>query len=580
MTLAKKLLGSLAPSLIAAAVLVTLAAAMPWLSGRDPARAILRARHEDRELTTAALNSVREQLNLPENPFIGALSWMVRACQGDFGTSWVSRRPVSETLPSAYLVSLELAVLAAVVAVTLALVTTTIVAWSYTKKRTRTIQFTTLVSSLMAALPGLVVAIALIWSLGVWWKLLPLTGWGTVAQKVLPTLALALPSAGVLGVLCAQAVSTAGREEWVTTWQVNGVRRWQLIVALIQRSLTVVVPYAFLLIAGILGAAVVVEELFAIPGMGRIALRAALTQDIPVVQAALVALVLTGTILGGVGRLLNGWLTRGLDGVADGSHQGEAMAVPLRQRPVWCVCAAGFVGFLVVGWFRSSDITMSQRKLGPSLAHPLGTDHLGRDVWARLSEGAVLTVGAGLAVTIVVLVVGLLLGVSRVGQSLADVLNAVPEVFLGLVLAAIVGAGWMPALTAICLVAWIPLAVHTRVLVGHVAASGFVAAANASGASRWWVFRHHVVPLVLPAIVRHAAVRLPHVSLMIASLSFIGLGAGYGSPEWGKTLAEAMPHVTATPWTVLAPVVALVVLGGLATPSVGDGSGPADSAES
>lgn len=566
-TFLSKIVRALVPSLLAAAVLVVLAAAMPWLSGRDPAKAILRARFEDRVMTPEALAAIREQLNLPANPFVGAWSWVVHACRGDLGTSWVSRTPVVDTLPQAYWVSLELATLAAAVAMFLALTTTVAVAWAYTRSREGFIQSVDLALSLAAALPGLVVAIGAIWWFGVSWKMFPLTGWGAPEQKVMPTLALALPSAGVLGVLCAQAVATAVEEEWVTTWRVNGVRRFVLVAALVQRSLTVVVPYVFLLIAGILGAAVVVEELFAIPGMGRIALRAALSQDVPVVQASLVMLVLTGTVLGAVGRLLSSWLMRPLADVDDGSHSGEAQAVSLRQRPVWCGFAALSLVFVAIGWFRSAEINISDRKLGPSGTYPLGTDHLGRDVWARLSDGALLTIGVGVLISVVVLVLGLILGMTKFAQPLADVLNAVPEVFLGLVLAAVVGAGWLPAVVAICLVAWIPLAVHTRVLAEQVASSGFVATARVNGASRWWILRHHMVPMVLPAIVRHAAVRLPHVSLMIASLSFIGLGAGHGSPEWGKSIADAMPHLTATPWSVLAPVGALVVLGGLAVPS-------------
>lgn len=566
-SVAWRVTASVVPSLVAAVAVVALAAAMPWLSGRDPAWAVLRARHKERVITPEALEAVREQLNLPSNPFLGVWTWISNALRGDLGSSWVSNKPVAQTLPDAYLVSLELAAMSAVIAVVVALSVSCVVAWALVANRRLVVNVSTLGMALVAALPGLIAAIAAMWWFGVTWELLPLTGWSSAEHKVLPTLSLGLPASGVLAVICIQAVTTAYREEWVTTWRINGVRPWRLVSALVQRSFTIVVPYAFLLIAGVLGAAVVVEELFALPGMGRMALRAALTQDIPVVQACLVVLVLTGTVLGGVGRGVNAWLSKPLEGVDDGVHGGEASAVSLRKRPLWLATALLFTLFIVAGWVRSAEINMPQRKLSPSFSHPLGTDHLGRDVWARLADGAVLTIGAGLFVTVVVLVVGIALGLTRVGQSLADVLNAVPEVFLGLVIAAVVGAGWAPALAAVCLVAWIPLAVHTRTLAQHVMSSGFVSASMASGAPKWWLVWHHVVPLIVPAVVRHAAVRLPHVSLMIASLSFIGLGAGQGSSEWGKTLADAMPHLTAVPWAALAPVAALVVLGGLATPA-------------
>ncbi|MEV0726225.1 ABC transporter permease subunit [Micromonospora purpureochromogenes] len=88
------------------------------------------------------------------------------------------------------------------------------------------------------------------------------------------------------------------------------------------------------------------------------------------------------------------------------------------------------------------------------------------------------------------------------------------------------------------------------------------------------ILRTQVLPGVLPAVTRHAMLRLPGAALAITSLGFVGLGAQPPTPEWGLVLAEAMPYVERAPWATLAPAAALALLGAFAiTASASIGTG-------
>lgn len=541
---------------------ILLAGALPWLTGADPARTVLRARQVERDADPAALARLRESLNLPSNPLEGTWGWLTRAFRGDFGVSWVSGTEVGSKVGTALLISLNLAGVAALVTLVLALLVTWPRIVAIGRGRPAASLPLRATAAVLASLPEFVVAVLLAHIFAVRLKWLPATGWHTPRDMILPVAAIALSSVGVLIRVLQTALVTVAAEDWVRTWRANGARPGRISAEVARRALAVALPQVLLLLVGMVGAAVLIEDTYAINGLGRLSLNAALAQDIPVVQATIAVLVVLGAVVGTAGNLLHRWLIA----PALGMGQGTALTrVTSRfSRNVAWYCCLGLLAVLALGGLlRSRALDPQRRNQPPSLAHPLGTDHVGRDVWARLSEGAVLTIGSALLLSAVCLVLGLLFGLvsKRSSAVLTDILNAVPAVFLGVVLAALCGPGLGSAWLAICLVGWIPLAVHTRTLAAEARAAGFYQASITSGGSRWWVVRKHLLPSVFTPVLEHATVRLAHLALALTSLGFIGLGAGHDSPEWGKLLADSVRHMEQAPWAVAAPAAGLILLG-------------------
>jgi peptide/nickel transport system permease protein len=551
-------IGALAGTTAALALVV---AALPWLRGDDPARSVLRARLSEREPDQAALDAVRAELDLPDNPVAGAVDWLAGAATGDLGRSWVDGTPVRDTLTAAAGVSVTLAGAACVVAVLVAVLLVAPVAWNAAGTGRRSPAGSRVIAAGVAALPEFVLAAVLLTLVAVRWRLAPAAGWFGPAHVVLPALALGVPTGGLLARLVAAAVDATATEPWVRTWRTAGCTRATLAVAVARRAGTVVVPQVAILFVGLLGGAVAVEELFAVPGVGRLALRAALAQDLPVVQACVLLLIGAGAAAGAAGVAAH----RGLLGPAGAA--GLVPAAPVRRRVEWRVPLAFGVllaGTIVAGLLRDpARVRLDRRLDGPSWAHPLGTDPVGRDVLAQFGHGALRTLGTATAVTAIALLVGLAVGLrgARARAGAADILNALPPVLVGLVIAAVLGPGLLSAAAAAALVAWVPLAVHARNLADETRASGHHQAAVLGGAGTRWLLRRHLLPAVTGPVAVHALTRIPGTALAIAALGFLGLGAGHDTAEWGTQLAAALDYLERAPTAVAAPVIGLALLG-------------------
>jgi peptide/nickel transport system permease protein len=327
---------------------------------------------------------------------------------------------------------------------------------------------------------------------------------------------------------------------------------------------------------GLTGGAVAVETVLAVPGIGRTALGAAKSQDLPLLQGAVLALLLLGLATGALAALLR---RRLLGPALRDASLVLPPARPVRTRPA--IPAALFTVLAVaIGWGLLRDpyaVHTTDRLAAPSWTHPLGTDGLGRDVLARLGHGAAPSVGTAAAVCLLSLLAGLALGfLPGVAAGAADIANALPPVIVGILVAAAAGPGTGGAALAVALISWPPLAAHAAALVQEVRASAFLTAQRAIGAPPLWILTRHVLPSVAAPVARHALLRLPGIALALASLGFLGLGAQPPAPEWGLLLDESRAYVERAPWAALAPAVALALLAGLAVSgaSYTQGRGP------
>ncbi|GAB2727933.1 ABC transporter permease subunit [Streptomyces bullii] len=550
----------------AGALLLTAVALLPWLSGTDPARTVLRARSADQNPTPGELDALRQQLGLDEGPLAHLAHWLGRLPHGDAGVSWVSGEPVLPQVTTALSVSLTLMLGALLVTVLVAGLVCARTVVLGARRRLRRDRAAT-GAAVLAALPKFLLASVLATVCGVWWGWFPSSGWEGPRWMVLPSLALGIPSGAMIGGLLDQALPAAFHEPWARTAYAVGLPPRHIARDALRRTLPGVLPQLLPSVVALVGGAVAVEQIFNIPGLGRLALDAAVAQDLPVLQTATLTLVLLGVGAGVLIRALrHALLGRPLrDGALPALHR-PLLAPPRFVRWIVLCCAVFLLALVTAGLLRDpSQVDTTARLLPPSPDHPLGTDALGRDLLARLGHGALRTTGVALAVTVVCVIAGLLLGMaSRVSAGLTEVVATLPAVLAGLLVAGVTGPSVWGAAGAVCVVGWSPYAAQTAALLEQERASGHIAAAVALGAGRLYLLRRHLLPAVVPALVRNALLRLPTAVLVLASLGFLGLGAQPPAPEWGRLLSENQPYVELAPWTVLGPAGALVLLSVLA----------------
>ena len=212
---------------------------------------------------------------------------------------------------------------------------------------------------------------------------------------------------------------------------------------------------------------------------------------------------------------------------------------------------------------------LANRLAPPSAVHWLGTDELGRDIWARIVWGSRITLAIVGIVVVIVGPLGLLVGtvagylggwVDTVLMRLTDVFLAFPRLILALALAAALGPGIENAILAIAVTAWPPYARLARAETLTIRNSDFIAAAIVQGASTPRILLGHVVPLCLSSVIVRLTLDMAGIILTAAGLGFLGLGAQPPAPEWGAMIASGRQYVLDQWWVAAMPGAAIFLV--------------------
>lgn len=251
-----------------------------------------------------------------------------------------------------------------------------------------------------------------------------------------------------------------------------------------------------------------------------------------------------------------------------------ARRLPFTLALAWAVIALAALWALAPGWFAHQNPIAGQagqQLLAPSAAHWLGTDALGRDLWARVVHGAVHSLSGAFLAVAVGLAVGTLIGLlagAAGGRTedalmrLVDVLLAVPSLLLSLSIIILLGFGTINAAIAVGVASVAGFARLVRSEVVRVRRSDYVEAAFGSGGRFGAVLWRHVLPNSLTSVVAMAALQFGAAILAISTLGFMGYGAPPPTPEWGLLIAEGRNYIATAWWLTTAPglVVVAVVL--------------------
>ena len=268
------------------------------------------------------------------------------------------------------------------------------------------------------------------------------------------------------------------------------------------------------------------------------------------------------------------------DGEAGGHAVRDAMAGSGRLRETLrrpqTATGAAIVGSLTLVALIGPELlgtdplaqNLSNRLQPPSLAHPFGTDRLGRDVFARVVHGARFSLGIAVAVTVIRLVLGVTIGLlagyaggwtDELLMRIVDLLFAFPGIVLALVIAGIAGPSLTNVLFALAVVGWGTYARVVRSEVLSVRERDYVTASRLSGTPHHRIVLEHVLPNVLGPTIVLATLDIGTVVLATAGLSFLGLGAQPPTPEWGTMIAAGRHYLQTAWWLVNVPGLAIVV---------------------
>ncbi|HYZ64017.1 MAG TPA: ABC transporter permease [Acetobacteraceae bacterium] len=210
----------------------------------------------------------------------------------------------------------------------------------------------------------------------------------------------------------------------------------------------------------------------------------------------------------------------------------------------------------------------AERLLPPSANHLLGTDHLGRDVYARALSGARISLVVGFSVAVLSVAAGLLIRllagywslVDMIVMRLMDGMMAIPAILLAIALVALNKASVTVVIVAISLPE-IPRVVRlVRSVVLTVRERPYIEAAVSGGSRARKIIWRHILPSTVPPLIVQATYVMASAILIEAGLSFLGAGVPPDIPTWGNMIATSRLFIARAPWTVFVPGGALALL--------------------
>lgn len=210
---------------------------------------------------------------------------------------------------------------------------------------------------------------------------------------------------------------------------------------------------------------------------------------------------------------------------------------------------------------------------GPSWAHPLGIDQLGRDVFSRVLHGGRVVLLLSLSGTALGVALGAAVGLlagqaggwaDDLAMRGAEVLISIPFLVLALIVMVAVGPGLsghpLTVVGAVALIYAPRVARIARAAAQEIATRDFVTVARLRGDGAWAILWHEVLPNARAVLLVEFALRASYAPILVGSLGFLGFGLRPPTPEWGLVIAENRALLIVAPWAVVGPGLALASL--------------------
>ena len=256
------------------------------LSPTDPAEIILRAQ-EVPIVTNELIAETRSALGMDRPLFVRYFDWLISCLQLDFGNSYVTGKPVWLLLGPALLNTLKLTLVSAVFIMVLSMVLGIVCALREGKALDLSVRG---VSFLLTSMPPYLLATLMIWYFSVKLDWFPTSGMDTYSSYVLPVTVIVVGYAGIYFRMIRSSMLSNMHEDYVLYGRACGLKEKKITLKILRNSLQVAVSVFGLAIPIILGSTVVVENIFAWPGLGTLTVKSIISRDFPIIQAYVLVL--------------------------------------------------------------------------------------------------------------------------------------------------------------------------------------------------------------------------------------------------------------------------------------------------
>ena len=271
------------------------------LSPLDPAEVVLQAQGVP-TITDELIAQTKEELGMDKPFIIRYFDWVIACLHLDFGISYVTGKPVWSLIGPAFLNTFKLTLVSSVVIIILSILLGVICAMKEGKIMDKTVRG---FSFFLTAMPSYWLATLMIWYFSVKLDLLPTSGMGSYKSYILPVIVVAISYAGIYFRVVRSSMLSNLNEDYVLYGRACGLTERKVTMHILRNSLQVAISIFCMAIPIILGSTVVIENVFAWPGLGSLSVRAILGRDFPIIQAFVLILAAAFVLFNTISDILN-----------------------------------------------------------------------------------------------------------------------------------------------------------------------------------------------------------------------------------------------------------------------------------
>ncbi len=274
------------------------------LSPLDPAEVVLHAQGVP-DITQALIAETKAELGMDQPLFLRYLHWLISCLQLDFGNSYVTGKPVWSLLGPAFLNTLALTLVSIAAIVVLSIALGIVCALNEGKMVDKSIRGFTF---FLTSMPPYWLAALLVWYLSVKLDLLPTSGMDSYQSYILPVTVITISYAGIYFRVIRSSMLSNLNEDYVLYGRACGLPERKITIHMLRNSLQVAISVFGMAIPIILGSTVVVENLFAWPGLGMLSVKSILSRDFPIIQAYVLVLAVAFVLFNTISDIMNATL--------------------------------------------------------------------------------------------------------------------------------------------------------------------------------------------------------------------------------------------------------------------------------
>ncbi|MEK4113433.1 nickel transport system permease protein [Paenibacillus sp. DS2363] len=271
------------------------------LSPLDTAVVVLQAQ-EVPQITDELITQTNEELGFDQPFMIQYVNWIMAVVQLDFGNSYVSGEPVWSLMGPAFMNTLKLTLVSSVFIIALSILLGVICAMREGKLLDRSVRG---ISFFLTAMPSYWLAAMMIWYFSVKLDLLPTSGMDSYRSYILPVIVITVSYTGIYFRTVRSSMLSNMNEDYVLYARASGLSEKKVTLHILRNSLQVAVSIFCMAIPIVLGSTVVIENVFAWPGLGRLSVKSILSRDFPIIQAYVLVLAVTFVLFNTLSDIIN-----------------------------------------------------------------------------------------------------------------------------------------------------------------------------------------------------------------------------------------------------------------------------------